>query len=120
MAQIAASPAVSPMTSSIGRLFDAVGALCGIAAEVTYEGQAAVGLEAAAWSARATGRYGRRLATGPAESAGSYEFEFADGWVLDPRAVIRAVYADLAGRTRPRPWSPRASTTRSPARRSPR
>jgi hydrogenase maturation protein HypF len=80
MAQIAPSPAVSPMTSSIGRLFDAVGALCGIAAEVSYEGQAAVGLEAAAWAAGV---------------CGTYELEVGDGWVLDPRAAIKAIYSDL-------------------------
>ncbi|HUA48117.1 MAG TPA: carbamoyltransferase HypF [Solirubrobacteraceae bacterium] len=74
---------VSPATSSMGRLFDAVAALAGIRSEVNYEGQAAVELEAAA---------------DPSER-GTYPIGFSepDGLlVIDPRETITAVAADVA------------------------
>jgi hydrogenase maturation protein HypF len=88
MVAIGQSPEVSPLTTSMGRLLDAVGALCGLGAQITYEGQAAIALEAAAWEAERTG--------GP---PAGYEIELvrnAQGMsTLDPRAMLRALTGDL-------------------------
>ena len=83
VSQIAASGLSSPVTSSVGRLFDAVAALVGLRMVVTFEGQAATLLEASVDPAE------RGTLPMPVERSD-------EGLTIDAYETIREVVAQVA------------------------
>ncbi len=78
----------SPLTSSCGRLFDAVAALIGIRQTVSYEAQAAIELEMSARSSSETGGY-------------PFAIRRQDGrWQVDASPLFGAIVEDLRRKVR--------------------
>jgi hydrogenase maturation protein HypF len=75
----------APMTSSVGRLFDAVAAMCGAAKAMTFEGQAAMWLESLAEQSTDRDRYPLAFAEPPDPAA---------TMTVDTRPLIRALDED--------------------------
>ena len=74
----------SPLTSSCGRLYDAVSALIGIRQQVNYEAQAAIELE---------------MAMASSEDETGYPLQLVpdgDNWVIGTRPLFEALLHDLA------------------------
>jgi hydrogenase maturation protein HypF len=98
VAQMVATGTAAPMTTSAGRLCDAVGALCGLRSEVTHEGQAAIELEAAALVGEAGEPYPFDVRGGDAPSAPDHASCAPDHApvLIDPREAIRRIARDVA------------------------
>lgn len=76
----------TPLTSSCGRLFDAIAAILGICLTADYEGQAAMELEAVSWDARDE----KRLRNYPIEVLEQ------DGiLIIDHTVLIKSILKDL-------------------------